>query len=125
MPPSKRPHHVIDLTDDNPVRHVSKQRRVAAPSSQAYASSSIARPSQASQASSWRSATQESRSLADQQRDVFEDDEPDLVDLTQADEGPVFGLYGTIDNKIVGVRYYSGIVSPNEIIVLRREPHNP
>lgn len=111
---SKRPHNVVDLTGSSPVGPRSKQPRTAASSSQAYAGSS-------SQASSSRrpghgpASTQERQRLAYQLRDPF-DDEPDLVDLTQADEGPVFGLYGTIDNKIVGVRHYNGIVSPGEIV---------
>ncbi|KAI1171577.1 hypothetical protein F4777DRAFT_48271 [Nemania sp. FL0916] len=33
-------------------------------------------------------------------------------------------LYGAIDNKIVGVRYYDGIVTPGESILCRREPTN-
>lgn len=127
MAPSKRPNDVIDLTDSNPVGPKTKQARTAASSSQAYASSSSARPSQSSQASSRRygygPTPSTGPSAASQQRDAF-DDEPDLVDLTQADDGPVFGLYGTIDNKIVGVRYYNGIVSPSEVISLRREPTN-
>jgi SWI/SNF-related matrix-associated actin-dependent regulator of chromatin subfamily A3 len=45
------------------------------------------------------------------------------VDLTQADDEPL-ELYGKLDNKIVGVRYYNGIASPGETVVLRREPTN-
>ncbi|KAI3331755.1 hypothetical protein HD806DRAFT_168708 [Xylariaceae sp. AK1471] len=33
-------------------------------------------------------------------------------------------FYGTMDNKIVGVRYYNGIVTPGESILCRREPSN-
>lgn len=33
-------------------------------------------------------------------------------------------FYGTMDNKIVGVRYYDGIVTPGESILCRREPTN-
>ncbi|CAN8102353.1 unnamed protein product [Discula destructiva] len=121
MPPSKRPHNVIDLTGSSPVGPRSKQLRTAAPSRQASASSYTATPSHSSQVSS---RIQQSRRLAYQQQERF-DDEPELVDLTQADDGPVFGLYGNIDNKIVGVRYYNGIVSPGEVVVLRREPSNP
>lgn len=135
MAPSKRPHEVIDLTDDSPVRPKPKNPRTTASSSQVYSSSSTARPSQSYQAASQRKDYNPSSSsripahgqgqrLASQPSDLFVDDEPDLVDLTQADEGPIFGLYGTINNKIVGVRYYSGIVSPGEVVILRREPTN-
>lgn len=44
--------------------------------------------------------------------------------MTQADDGLALELYGTHDNKIVGCRYYNGIVSPGEVVVLRREPTN-
>ncbi|KAJ4389817.1 hypothetical protein N0V93_007289 [Gnomoniopsis smithogilvyi] len=134
MAPSKRPHEVIDLTDDSPVRPKNKIARTNASSSQVYSSSSAARPSQSIQASQgigYGASSDprarlhgQSRGLASQERDSF-DDEPELVDLTQADDGPVLGLYGTINNKIVGVRYYSGIVSPGEVVILRREPTNP
>ncbi|KJZ79301.1 hypothetical protein HIM_01452 [Hirsutella minnesotensis 3608] len=50
--------------------------------------------------------------------------EPELVDLTQQDDGPPTELYGTFDGKIVGVRYYSGYASPGEAVLCHREPHN-
>jgi SWI/SNF-related matrix-associated actin-dependent regulator of chromatin subfamily A3 len=65
--------------------------------------------------------------------------EPEGVDLTQEDDGPVRELYGTFgtypktcrtlcspnaDGKIVGVRYYNGRVSPGELVLCIREPHN-
>jgi SWI/SNF-related matrix-associated actin-dependent regulator of chromatin subfamily A3 len=33
-------------------------------------------------------------------------------------------LYGALDDKIVGVRYYNGYATTGEMVVLRREPHN-
>lgn len=127
---------VIDLTDDTddlpPPRP--KNPRTTAPSSQAYASSSSARPTQQSQRSSYlsdhgpsssRSASLNGSShrLTSRRRDLF-DDEPELVDLTQADDGPALQLYGEINSKVVGVRYYNGLVSPGEVVILRREPDN-
>ncbi|RYP22495.1 hypothetical protein DL767_009029 [Monosporascus sp. MG133] len=54
------------------------------------------------------------------------DDEVDVVDLTQDDDStPSLELYGTLDNKIVGVRYYNGVVTPGEMVLCRREPGNP
>ncbi|KAI1367904.1 SNF2 family N-terminal domain-containing protein [Xylaria arbuscula] len=35
-----------------------------------------------------------------------------------------FEYYGSMDNKIVGVRYYNGIVTPGESILCCREPSN-
>jgi len=32
--------------------------------------------------------------------------------------------YGTVQNKVVGIRYYSGYINPGERAVLRREPQN-
>lgn len=34
-------------------------------------------------------------------------------------------LYGYVGTKIVGCRYYNGYVAPNEMVMARREPHNP
>lgn len=56
-----------------------------------------------------------------QPQDSFDDD----LDLTQGDDGPIREFYGTIDNKIVGCRFYNGIATPNEVVVLKREPSNP
>ncbi|KAI0550705.1 SNF2 family N-terminal domain-containing protein [Xylaria curta] len=53
----------------------------------------------------------------------LEDDFND-ADETNTPEDPPLELYGTIDNKIVGVRYYDGIVTPGESILCTREPHN-
>ncbi|KAG9255869.1 SNF2 family N-terminal domain-containing protein [Emericellopsis atlantica] len=50
--------------------------------------------------------------------------EPDSVDLTQEDDGPIRELYGTFDGKIVGIRYYNGRVSPGELVLCIREPQN-
>ncbi|KAH7009061.1 hypothetical protein B0J12DRAFT_73931 [Macrophomina phaseolina] len=34
-------------------------------------------------------------------------------------------LYGTLNTKIVGVRYYDGYATIGEMVILRREPQNP
>ncbi|KAH9860477.1 hypothetical protein J1614_011808 [Plenodomus biglobosus] len=36
-----------------------------------------------------------------------------------------YALYGTLSNKIVGVRFYDGYATTGEMVVCRREPHNP
>lgn len=58
-------------------------------------------------------------------RDPYDDESEELLDLTQSDDSPIREFYGSIDNKIVGCRYYNGIVTPNEVVILRREPSNP
>ncbi|KAI1881221.1 hypothetical protein JX265_000047 [Neoarthrinium moseri] len=55
---------------------------------------------------------------------AIDDEEAELIDLTQAEEGPPLELYGTHDAKIVGVRYYNGVVTPHELVVCKREPQN-
>jgi SWI/SNF-related matrix-associated actin-dependent regulator of chromatin subfamily A3 len=53
----------------------------------------------------------------------------DDTDINDADnvsipESAPLEFYGTMDNKIVGVRYYNGIVTPGESVLCRREPSN-
>ena len=36
-----------------------------------------------------------------------------------------FQLYGVLNTKIVGVRYYNGHATPGELVIVRREPSNP
>ncbi|KAK2613815.1 hypothetical protein N8I77_000697 [Diaporthe amygdali] len=132
MPPQKRPREVIDLTDDDPAPKSTKPR-FSAPSSQSSLYS--ARPSQygygpsSSNASSSRSfpsnGSSSQRPRWEYSQSSLGDEDAEVQDLTQADDGPALQLYGTLDNKIVGCRYYDGIVSPGEVVVLRREPSNP
>lgn len=51
-------------------------------------------------------------------------EEEDPIDLTQDDSQSSLELYGSLENKIVGVRYYNGVATPHELVVLRREAHN-
>ncbi|KAI2626244.1 hypothetical protein GGS21DRAFT_280014 [Xylaria nigripes] len=48
----------------------------------------------------------------------------DPLDDDDASDDIQLEFYGTIDNKIVGVRYYDGIVTPGESIICCREPGN-
>ncbi|KAI1376930.1 SNF2 family N-terminal domain-containing protein [Hypoxylon crocopeplum] len=58
---------------------------------------------------------------------VEDDVDDDPPDPTQGSDDSVssYELYGTMDNKIVGVRYYKGVVNPGERVLCRREPGNP
>lgn len=116
MPPQqKRPREVIDLTEEGDAPRAKNARGISG-TRRALSNGLSTAHIRASQDSSQR--------LAYQQRDSF-DDEPELLDLTQSDDGPPLQLYGTIENKIVGIRYYTGLVSPGEVVILRREPSNP
>ncbi|KAK1831796.1 putative SWI/SNF-related matrix-associated actin-dependent regulator of chromatin subfamily A member 3-like 1 [Podospora conica] len=57
--------------------------------------------------------------------ETYEEDEHEVIDLTQAVERDEREFYGTLDGKIVGVRYYQGVATPGEVVLLRREPSNP
>lgn len=116
MPPYKRRHEVIDLTgDDTVTAPKTKNPRTKASAGRAIVSSSNPGLPQPYQAAAVGSAAVQA---------TFDDDEAELIGATQSDDGPAFQLYGKLDNKIVGCRYYNGLVTPNEIVVLRREPRN-
>lgn len=51
----------------------------------------------------------------------------DLLDLTQNYDDQAFltsELYGTLTNKVVGLRYYNGYASAGEEVIVEREPTN-
>ncbi|KAI1410851.1 SNF2 family N-terminal domain-containing protein [Hypoxylon sp. FL1857] len=58
---------------------------------------------------------------------IVDDDDDEGPDPGQNEDDSVSSceLYGTLDNKIVGVRYYNGVVNPGEKVLLRRDPNNP
>lgn len=122
MAPSKRaasPVDFIDLTQED------------APKSSASATSG--RPSKAprlgGQQFSYDSGYGSSSSYGsvDDEEDGFDEViEPDSTQEYSNSAIQSFQLYGTITPaKIVGVRYYNGIATPGEMVVLRREPGNP
>lgn len=111
MASRKRPIETIDLTQDEPAR----------PSSQTCSAPSSATPR----------APKQQRML--QQDAVFMDDDAgdydasqDAPDATQGynEQQYDYGLFGAMDGKIVGVRYYSGYATVGEVVLCRREPHN-
>ena len=61
---------------------------------------------------------------------IDSDDEDDAsqeeLDSTQGynEQQYSYSLYGTLNNKIVGVRYYNGYATVGEMVVCRREPNN-
>lgn len=60
-------------------------------------------------------------------RDVWLDnnEENEIIDLSQVDEGFGWTCVGAIDGKIVGIRYYDGYATAGEQVMVKREPGNP
>lgn len=105
-PKRDRPVDVVDLTNDTPP----PPKNPRLDSGQAHGSGGPSQPAP----SQVPSASQ-----------PVEGDDEDPLDLTQHDSSsPPLELYGSMDNKIVGVRYYNGIATSGELVVLRREPNN-
>lgn len=121
--PPKRP---LGLTADNASRPPAKSPRLGPSSSSRQLSSSFSQPSSSQQIPYSQTAGYE---------------EPEIIDLTQADDGPARELYGsfgmshpltlldtpltsTEDGKVVGVQYYRGYASPGEVVMCHREPQN-
>ncbi|KAF6820228.1 rad5-like protein (SNF2 family domain-containing protein) [Colletotrichum sojae] len=128
MPPRRKrgPPPVVDLVsseaDDSappPSKKISGPRAVSF--GQHDADNRRAGPSGSAQAAS--SSAHAGASFQNASSD--EADEPELFDLTQAPDGPARELYGNLDTKIVGVRYYNGYASQGEVVVCLREPNNP
>ncbi|KUJ16374.1 putative SWI/SNF-related matrix-associated actin-dependent regulator of chromatin subfamily A member 3-like 1 [Mollisia scopiformis] len=112
----KRPNSWVDLTgdDDENLPPQRKQVRVSGVSAQPRSSQSLSSSNLSSQRDSWVAST----------APVGEEDE--IIDLSQdRDEGFGWDCVGVIEDKIVGVRYYNGLATPGEQVMIRREPGNP
>ena len=149
---SKRKREVVDLTDDNSEpRSTTKTSRTSStrtpshsqssvgPSSTAAGGRTFARtpswtqPSPSSQRSRtaqippWTPPQQHSQAerdawLQEEDNDIFED-------VASSQTTPVtheqYQKYGSLDTKIVGVRFYTGFATVGERITIKREPSNP
>jgi SWI/SNF-related matrix-associated actin-dependent regulator of chromatin subfamily A3 len=108
----KRASSWVDLTgsdDENlPQR---KQARVNQPgSSQPRASQSFSNIHSLNSRDSWTESNEEN----------------EIIDLSQdVDEGFGWTCIGSLDGKIVGIRYYNGYATPGEQVMVKREPRNP
>lgn len=72
------------------------------------------------------SQPQASQSLSGREAWTEADEDNEVLDLTQdADEGAGWTCVGAIDGKIVGIRYYNGLATPGENVLVKREPNNP
>lgn len=70
--------------------------------------------------------SQSSQLAADDEEDDAQ--AADVIPGSQAADDPAAGssmLYGNVNTKIVGVRYYRGHATYGEHVILRREPGNP
>lgn len=92
-------------------RYTSSQPSAADSSFSSSILSHRAPPSSLVQSSQWNPGA----GSFDDPLEVREDDDTQETPLE---------FYGTMDNKIVGVRYYDGIVTPGESILCRRERTN-
>ena len=108
----KRPHDSIDLTGED--EYVYPQRKQAR-SSQSLRSSQPQTSQSLNQSDAWPQPSQ-----------VENNDENDIIDLSQGgDEGFGWTCVGSIDGKIVGLRYYNGHATVGEQVLIKREPANP
>ena len=104
----KRKANVIDLTNSDDESPPSQRQRVAGP----VAPDGITQ----SQRNGWHNTrTDEERA-------------EDVLVLSQEDgdesSAQTFELYGTLNTKVVGIRYYTGYASVGEFVLIRREPSN-
>ncbi|OCK96812.1 uncharacterized protein K441DRAFT_694830 [Cenococcum geophilum 1.58] len=131
-PSRKRVVEEIDLTGDDDVQILSSR-----PSSQTAQSSKSRppkhartsdsrRPTNPSPRSSYQGSSQAYPYTLDDDEDE-EDGAVEAPELSQNYNDVAFRYerYGVLATKIVGVRYYSGVATVGEMVVLQREPHNP
>jgi SWI/SNF-related matrix-associated actin-dependent regulator of chromatin subfamily A3 len=131
-PNRKRPVEVIDLTDeDNTTSILSSQSQSQRANKSQKLTSSQSGPSKygpSSSSSSYQAASQRQglhQSQADPYDGEFSDDELEDALLSQSfDDRDRYVLYGTLQTKAVGCRFYNGYVTMGEMVLLRREPEN-
>ncbi|KAF2175430.1 hypothetical protein K469DRAFT_610754 [Zopfia rhizophila CBS 207.26] len=134
MLPRKRPAELVDLSSDK--TQVSSSQPFTQPSSsQGYArSQSSSQPRALKQArvaydASFPSSSIPGLSPADA-IPIYDDEEDDLEEVQDASHNYNeaefrFDLYGVFPTKIVGCRFYTGVATLGEMVVLKREPQNP
>ena len=144
---AKRNFDFVDLTasdDEQTRRKIPKNRQTlpqSSTSSQRYPSSSSYGVSSSSHSSinatgissqSRPSASSANGGSSQPQRDLWLDeanelDADEVIMMSQdadGNAGETYELYGTILNKIVGIRYYNGYATNGEHVLVRREPSN-
>ncbi|KXX82067.1 putative SWI/SNF-related matrix-associated actin-dependent regulator of chromatin subfamily A member 3-like 1 [Madurella mycetomatis] len=110
--PTKSARYPASSYASQPSAYGSSQPSSIAASSQPSSSAAVQASPDAVQRLSWQTPGDD-------------DGEPCTQDLTQSDDGPAHEFYGSLESKIVGVRYYNGMATAGEVVVCRREPSNP
>lgn len=109
---------VIDLTGDENLRPRAKQPRLNPPSAAQPRPSQSFGSSQSSQ--SWSSSSQAARGSWQETSEEY-----DIIDLSQEDsEVSQWSYMGAIHDNIVGIRYYNGVATIGEQVMVKREPTN-
>ena len=119
--------HPSSLTTNDPQSSASQPKRegrFAQPPSSAYPSPQ----SGASQSQPSQNGTTRNLPSSQPARSIWSDVDKD-IDLTQDDEGndddyEDHELYGVLDSKVVGVRYYNGHATRGEYVAVIRDPQN-
>ncbi|KAI9754734.1 MAG: rRNA-binding ribosome biosynthesis protein utp25 [Chaenotheca gracillima] len=106
-PSGKRKYDYVDLTDDGDTDLSSSQSRKV---------SRHEVPSSQSERNTWVNAARD---------EDYDDEEYEEILGSSQDFDDSYELYGTMNTKIVGIRYYNGRATKGEMVVVRREPTNP
>ncbi|KAJ5933756.1 hypothetical protein N7454_006085 [Penicillium verhagenii] len=120
MPPGKRKSDVIDLVEDEDDTRAAKINR----SAPYLDPQNISNGERFGQSAEFLPLSQASQFAGGDDEDA---QAAELVQGSQAlDESGLSNtmLYGSLENKIVGVRFYRGIATPGEHVILKREPQN-
>ncbi|XXG98117.1 hypothetical protein Hte_004437 [Hypoxylon texense] len=123
MAPAKRP-LVVDLTDESAPKVPRRNDRSFSRSASQTSATLGSQSSHAHQPTPPPSSLGHSPQQPPRTEWVDDDDENPEPSQNQDDPTSSYELYGTADIKIVGVRYYNGVVNPGEKVLCRREPNN-
>ncbi|KAJ5921227.1 hypothetical protein N7466_009553 [Penicillium verhagenii] len=120
MPPRKRKSDVVDLVEDEDDARAAKINR----SAPYLDPQNISNGERFGQSAEFLPLSQISQFAGADDEDA---QAAELVQGSQAlDESGLSNtmLYGSLETKIVGVRFYRGIATPGEYVILKREPRN-
>ncbi|KAJ6110073.1 hypothetical protein N7486_002308 [Penicillium sp. IBT 16267x] len=114
MPPRKRKSDVVDFTDEPRAAKVNRPTPYSEPQT-------ISNGERFGESAEFLPLTQVAGADEDDAQAT------ELIEGTQdVDESSLSTtmLYGNLETKIVGVRFYRGIATPGEYVILKREPQN-
>jgi len=136
---------VVDLTGDLDTRQTPKTSRTSSTRTPSHSQSSAAGNRSLARTPSWTQpspSSQRSRTAqvppwtppqqhSQAERDAWlqEEDNDIFENVASSQSPPVahdqYQKYGSLDTKIVGVRFYTGFATVGERITIKREPSNP